>query len=62
MTCMHYADRVRCPEVALVAVTSPNDARPVADLCWQHGASALGEYAEKLGEQWGAVSLAKVKA
>jgi hypothetical protein len=59
--CSHYATdhyASRCAEPAVAALTNPRGKlNPGGWVCWAHGALILGEYAEKLGEQWGAVEI-----
>lgn len=58
MTCTHYEGRVRCNADAVAHITDPDgELVPGARVCWPHGVAPLVEYAEKLGEQWGAVAV-----
>ena len=52
----------RCPEKSVAHLTAPDGKlNPGGYVCWQHGAAILGEFAVKLGEQWGAVRIVTEK-
>lgn len=68
LQCSHWSGgfgnrhHTRCTEEAVAWLTNPDgELNPGGYVCWEHGAAALGEYAEKLGEQWGAVTLHTVE-
>jgi len=52
-------DPARCTAPAVAVLLAPDGARvPGGRVCWDHGAAILGEYAAKLGQQWGAEQIA----
>ena len=56
--CTTWVGSVRCHETAIAWLVHPDGGfNPRGAVCWDHGCAVLGEYAVKLGEQWGAVSL-----
>lgn len=56
--CTTYVGRERCTYAAIAWLLDPDGQRnPGGAICWDHGCAVLGEFAVKLGEQWGAVSL-----